>query len=1182
MPNQAQCRINSIHHVSGSPPHPFTVCSWNAHSLLLRAPSVQLFLDQQHPSILIIIEPLIHDITQIPTVPFYQPVFVPHPNQHSYGGLVIYFHTSITYQQHQAQPLRFPYDNATTIATFHIASPALPRPFVFVPLYMSCHATSSEWHDMLSFFSSVPSLFTPGHDMPTLVMGDLNARDPMWDNNYTPHHNNSSGSRLNSFLSQDNDWHLLNFMMPSLKPTFFPRDGNHEPSTIDLGLCNDFNLVEMFHVDDHGILLSDHAPIIATLHTKPTAHITTAPQRYIWNISQTDIPWSIFEAYLVPLLRRWRDKWAPFLCHTVLFTQHDINTCWHELRHIIIDVAKEVIGKKPVSPKHNHWYTIDPNIPTLHHTYIHLCRRRLKLRIKRHPIPPQLHTEYRQAKQAFKQAMTTAKEKCWEELVQQVSHNHHVIWTAWHRTVPSTTHPLPTFTTPDPTAAPCSNPIDNLNIIGKHFESISTLPDDPAFNKTMDPTVQATIDSLTLPPQPVTLPFTEEQLTDACRNINTNTALGPDDISPHFIKHGGPMLMSCLFLLFHLCYQHGVLPLQFTDGIVIALFKNKGDKHEPNNYRPINVTSVIIRLFERLMLPTLQRYMSLHGMPSLIQFGFTKGRSTYDAIIRLVSFIGRYFRVPIPVVFIDISKAYDRVWIHGLIFKLHKLLGMSMHDLFFYRALLSHRTFRVKGNGFMSCIFKTPDGVPQGAVSAPYLFIIYIHDLIAFIQSTCVDISLFADDIVLWASWVLIDNPTNFVMHKMQQTLDKLADWASTWKITFSPTKTQMIIFYFAASLPPTWQFFKLKLCGFSILIVDSYSYLGVILHRRLDWTLHIKEMIRKATATSHHIARLAFYTVKSRPSLHVIRQLIHTVLVSKIAYGLPFISLYPNPTHPLMLQLKRLLIIPLRRSLGLPHNAHHDSIFIETRMLPTPYIQLYHSILFARRYIQQVTTPEQQQQRYDQLFQRHQPFDILAQAPSNPLYHIALRCRSMTCPVTSNMSRLLQAKTRQLWDAVFNHFYHVWYTSQHPNTRTSPDNTHSLFPCYVSMRVMTNTDLPSYFRLLSPSDASVISRLRFNRARLNQSLNKRRVSPTDKCPTCLDVVETVEHVVMYCPRYDALRFSCFCSLAAITKQPPLTSSFPFPFLLCSFPSDVINAHSNQFVRIISNFLSSVRRMRDM
>ena len=97
----------------------------------------------------------------------------------------------------------------------------------------------------------------------------------MWDDNYTPRHYNTSGSCLNRFLSQlHGDWHLLNFMAPSLQPTYFPRDPTHQPSVIDLALCNDFNLVSMFHVEDRGILLSDHAPICATLHQHSHKHIS--------------------------------------------------------------------------------------------------------------------------------------------------------------------------------------------------------------------------------------------------------------------------------------------------------------------------------------------------------------------------------------------------------------------------------------------------------------------------------------------------------------------------------------------------------------------------------------------------------------------------------------------------------------------------------------------------------------------------------------------------------------------------------------------------------------------------------------------------------------------------------------------------------------------------------------------
>ena len=90
--------------------------------------------------------------------------------------------------------------------------------------------------------------------------------------------------------------------------------------------------------------------------------------------------------------------------------------------------------------------------------------------------------------------------------------------------------------------------------------------------------------------------------------------------------------------------------------------------------------------------------------------------------------------------------------------------------------------------------------------------------------------------------------------------------------------------------------------------------------------------------------------------------------------------------------------------------------------------------------------------------------------------------CLSMTCSVKSSMSRV------DLWDAVFNQILLCVYSSQHPNIRISRDKTHFLFTC--------PSVIPLYFSLLSPSDTFVVSvsRLRFNRARLNQSSHQHHI----------------------------------------------------------------------------------------
>jgi hypothetical protein len=194
---------------------------------------------------------------------------------------------------------------------------------------------------------------------------------------------------------------------------------------------------------------------------------------------------------------------------------------------------------------------------------------------------------------------------------------------------------------------------------------------------------------------------------------------------------------------------------------------------------------------------------------------------------------------------------------------------------------------------------------------------------------------------------------------------------------------------------------------------------------------------------------------------------------------------------------------------------------------------------------------------------------------------YIATRCQFIPHAITSTCNTLLSASSKQIWNMVFSHFYHVWYTSQHPSNPYA--DAHSLFPCYINTHTCPNGSLPLYLTALSPDMSSTISRLRFNRSRLNQSLLKRACVHSDECSTCKNnIKETVEHVLMRCPRYDQPRFSLFCHLSSILKCPPLTSSFPFPFLLCEFPNSVPKSMHVQLVHRIAVFLNQVRRIRDM
>ena len=128
-----------------------------------------------------------------------------------------------------------------------------------------------------------------------------------------------------------------------------------------------------------------------------------------------------------------------------------------------------------------------------------------------------------------------------------------------------------------------------------------------------------------------------DEVISACSSFRLNTALGSDNASPYFLQYGGAALHRALHTLFSICWRYGVMPSSFRHGHVVTLYKGEGEVNDPNSYRPICITSVVARVYERLQVQNMLHAMSRVNMPSPSQFGFTRRRSTHDAIYRLLS-----------------------------------------------------------------------------------------------------------------------------------------------------------------------------------------------------------------------------------------------------------------------------------------------------------------------------------------------------------------------------------------------------------------------------------------------------------------------------------------------------------------------------------------------------------------
>ena len=157
------------------------------------------------------------------------------------------------------------------------------------------------------------------------------------------------------------------------------------------------------------------------------------------------------------------------------------------------------------------------------------------------------------------------------------------------------------------------------------------------------------------------------------------------------------------------------------------------------NYRPISITPVLSKVFERLISLRYGRFLERSGVLPSQQYSYRKRFGTCDALLDIVR-AGQLEldrRGELDLVQIDFSAAFDGVNHGGLVFKLREA-GVGGLILKVCQNFLSNRTQRVKVDGVFSSSIDVVSGVPQGGVLGSLLFLLYIADLPRLLQNELV------------------------------------------------------------------------------------------------------------------------------------------------------------------------------------------------------------------------------------------------------------------------------------------------------------------------------------------------------------------------------------------------------------------------------------------------------------
>ena len=187
--------------------------------------------------------------------------------------------------------------------------------------------------------------------------------------------------------------------------------------------------------------------------------------------------------------------------------------------------------------------------------------------------------------------------------------------------------------------------------------------------------------------------------------------------------------------------------------------------------------------------------------------------------------------------FLDISKAFDRVWHAGLIYKLEKI-GVRGKLLRWLTSYLFKRSQRVLINGKFSCFVDITSGVPQGSILGPLLFLIYFNDIVDGIGN---HMFLFADDTTI----ISIDSTWENVQVSLNEDLKRLEKWSYDWLTSFNSLKTEFMMF---ANKPLQNYLIELKLNHIVLSRVRTHKHLGLVLNSELTWKDHVSYTCKRVS----------------------------------------------------------------------------------------------------------------------------------------------------------------------------------------------------------------------------------------------------------------------------------------------------------------------------------------------
>ncbi len=347
------------------------------------------------------------------------------------------------------------------------------------------------------------------------------------------------------------------------------------------------------------------------------------------------------------------------------------------------------------------------------------------------------------------------------------------------------------------------------------------------------------------PPNDQVLCLSPADVKKTLSRINPRKAAGPDNIPGRVLKDCAAQLTDVLTDIFNTSPSQAVVPTCLKSTTIIPVPK-KSPVSCLNDYRPIALTPIMMKCFERLVMHKIKT--SLPNTLDPLQFAYRPNRSTDNAISTTLHLALTHLENKdsyVRMLFIDFSSAFNTIIPQQLINKLN-LLGLNNSLCNWILDFLTGRPQSVRASHNTSSTTTLSTGAPQGCVLSPLLFTLLTHDCTAKFSSN--HIIKFADDTT--AVGLISNNDET----QYREEVAQLAEWCGTNNLSLNVGKTKEVVLDFrrnSVDHPP------LTIDSSTVERVSSTKFLGVHITEDLTWTTNTMSLSKKGQQRLHFLRRL-------------------------------------------------------------------------------------------------------------------------------------------------------------------------------------------------------------------------------------------------------------------------------------------------------------------------------------